>query len=143
MKEESHKIERGYEYQRMIRMADTDASGMIYFASVQTIALEAFEDFLQKRGMSLRTIFQNKVCFLPIVHVEADYLAPVYVNDVLTIEMKLVKMGTSSFTLAYAMSHAARQLVAKVCITHVSTHTTEPVAQAIPKELRLLLQTLM
>jgi YbgC/YbaW family acyl-CoA thioester hydrolase len=121
-------------------MRDTDASGVIYFASVQEIALEAFEDFLHKNGYCLDSILQGDFLF-PIVHTEADYLSPIKVGDELSVHMKISHIGNSSFVIKCDLfSLKADLTVATVSITHVTMCKESKVSIPIPEELVLLFE---
>lgn len=41
----------------------------------------------------------------PIVHLEADYVAPLRFADPIAVEIAEVKLGTSSFTIGYRIVH--------------------------------------
>ena len=101
-------------YQRLIRMRDTDATGALFFGAAFDIAVEAFEEWLHLQGTSLK----ESSCLLPIVHAEADYLRPIYLGDQLSIQLKVEKVGTTSFTIAYTFIKDQR--VGEVKITHVA-----------------------
>jgi 1,4-dihydroxy-2-naphthoyl-CoA hydrolase len=122
-------------------MADTDASGVIYFASVQKIALEAFEDFLLSSGFELAKMMLSGPLLMPIVHVEADYLAPVYVGEMLRVEMKLAKTGVTSFVIKYNIFSSEHDLVvATLAITHVVIAKDSKKSVPIPQELLSMLE---
>ena len=128
-------------YDRTVRMADTDASGVIYFASVQKIALEAFEDFLLSSGFELAKMMLSGPLLMPIVHVEADYLAPVYVGEMLRVEMKLAKTGVTSFVIKYNIFSSEHDLVvATLAITHVVIAKDSKKSVPIPQELLSMLE---
>lgn len=130
-----------YHYDRTIRMADTDASGVIYFANMQKIAVETFEDFLLSAGIELASLMLAGPLLVPIVHVEADYLAPVYIGEQLRVEMKLSKIGVTSFTLKYNIFSSEHDLVvATLTMTHVVTARESKKSVPIPQELLSILE---
>lgn len=130
-----------YFYDRRVRMADTDASGVIYFANMQTIALEAFEDFLLSSGFELATMLLSGPLLMPIVHVEADYLAPVYIGEQLRVEMKLLKTGVTSFSLKYNIFSSEHDLVVStLTMTHVVIAKESKKSVPIPQELSNILE---
>jgi 1,4-dihydroxy-2-naphthoyl-CoA hydrolase len=130
-----------YHYDRTVRMADTDASGVIYFAAVQKIALETFEDFLLSSGYELAKMMLSGPLLMPIVHVEADYLAPVHVGELLRVEMKLAKTGVTSFVLKYNIFSSEHDLVvATLAITHVVITKDSKKSVPIPQELLSILE---
>lgn len=125
-------------------MADTDASGVIYFTNAQMIAIEAFEDFLHKSGYCLDSLLREGPFLFPIVHSEADYLSAMRVGDELNIQMKISHIGTSSFTTKYTITALRTDLVvATISIIHVvmckETKRTIPLS----KDLLALFEKLM
>ena len=80
-------------YQVQVQMADTDATGGIYFTSLLRMANEAFENWLIKQKIDLSEVL------LPIAHAEADYKRPLKLWDQMDVRLRCVKVGTSSFTL--------------------------------------------
>lgn len=133
-----------YEYKRIVRMADSDISGWIYFANVQMIALEAFEDFLHKSGYCLDMIIREGDYLFPIVHTEADYLSAIRVGDELNVQMKVSHIGSSSFSFKYSIfSLRTDMAVATVGITHVFMDKETETSAPVPPEIISLLQTQM
>jgi YbgC/YbaW family acyl-CoA thioester hydrolase len=119
---------------KTVRMSDTDATGQIYFINLQKMAVEVFEEFLCSSGCSLAKIMTEEAFLFPIVRVEADYLAPVQICDVLEIERSLSRIGTASFTMQYSFyKDLSRLLVARVIITHVMIDKTTRQSLTIPK----------
>jgi len=132
-----------YEYCRVIHVEDTDASGVIFFTNIQKIALEAFEEWLFSKGVSLDHIFRQASFLLPIVHAEANYLSLVSVGDRLCARMTVYRIGSSSFTVSSQMINQQGVLVATVSIVHVVMDKKTNKSCPIPEEIRSLLQTLM
>ncbi len=99
-----------WEYERLVRMRDTDATGALFFGAAFEIAVEAFEEWLYVRGIRL----EKETFALPIVHAEATYLAPVKLGDLLQIQLKVKKMGITSFTTEASFKQGC------VTITHVA-----------------------
>jgi 1,4-dihydroxy-2-naphthoyl-CoA hydrolase len=132
-----------FTYATSIRLKDTDATGVIYFAQMPTIALAAFEEAILKAGISLREILQNKDFLLPVVHMEADYLAPLEVGDLIDVHLKVAHVGETSFTLSYQIIAAKKQVEAgRVSIVHVVLSKQTKKSMPIPHELGKFLQEL-
>lgn len=130
-----------YEYKRVVRMADTDATGVIYFANVQKIAVEAFEDFLHKNGYSLDEMIREGDFLVPIVHTEADYLSAMRVGDELNVQMSIAHIGNSSFSVKCNIFSLRTDLVvATVAVTHVVMCKITKVSIPIPEELVILFE---
>jgi 1,4-dihydroxy-2-naphthoyl-CoA hydrolase len=125
-------------YHTQIRLKDTDATGVLYFSEQFRMALEAFEEFLKERGFSLSQLLSSPY-LMPIVHAEADYLAPLTVGDELQISLSVVKLGTSSVTTE-CFFRARNVVVGKVQIVHVVIEKETRTAVAIPDFLRKVLE---
>ena len=132
-----------FQYRRIVKMADTDASGVIYFASVQSIALEAFEEFLSRYGFQLDEEILRGDHLFPIVHSEADYLSSVTVGNELNVEMFVDKIGNSSFTLRYEIFSLKTDMVAAtVTMTHVVMSKKTKKSMSVPKPLCQLFENI-
>ncbi len=109
---------------RVIKMADTDATGGIYFARLQAYALEAFEAYLAEKGWS----FETSPILLPIVHASCDYFAYLKHGEELTLELAPPKIGNTSLTCLTTITRNGEK-VAEVKIVHVgiSKETSEKV----------------
>jgi 1,4-dihydroxy-2-naphthoyl-CoA hydrolase len=125
-------------YRRVIRVQDTDATGVLYFANLLQIALEAFEDFLHNSKFSLHSMIEAKDFLLPIVHVEADFFAPIFVADLLDVQLSLKAKGNSSFTLASEFFKKGEK-VGRAEIVHVCCSQETKKAIPPPPELQRLL----
>jgi 1,4-dihydroxy-2-naphthoyl-CoA hydrolase len=130
-----------YMYCTQVRLKDTDATGVLYFSEQFRMALEAFEEFLKDRGFSLKQLLESSY-LMPIVHAEADYLAPLIVGDELEISLKVAKLGTSSVTLEFSLHDPDRKLdVGKVQIVHVVIDKEKRTPVPIPDFLRTILES--
>lgn len=128
-------------YRTHVRLKDTDATGVLYFAEQFRMALEAFEEFLKERGFSLRELLGSPY-LMPVVHAEGDYLAPVMVGDKLEISLKVVKLGISSITLQSTFHDPERKIdVGRVEIVHVVVDREKRTSVPIPDFLRTLLES--
>jgi len=106
-----------FRYKRVIRVRDTDATGALYFTNQLQIGLEAFEEFLLQKGFSLGEMVSQGDYLLPIVHAEANFMAPLLIGD--SVELTLVfKWGTTSFTHSSEI-FKGRKRVGTVSIVHV------------------------
>ncbi|MEM8727656.1 MAG: thioesterase family protein [Chlamydiota bacterium] len=108
-----------YRYKRAVRVRDTDATGVLYFAEQLQIGLEAFEDFLDFQRFSIGEMIEKNDYLLPIRHVEGDFFAPVYVGDILEVSLRFSKIGITSFTHASEFFKQGVK-VGTVEITHVA-----------------------
>ena len=128
-------------YSRTIRLVDTDAAGVIYFASLLSICHEAYEDRLIQSGINLKTFFRDTDTALPIVHGEIDFFQPLFCGDRITIQVIPTKINDHSFEISYQIFLAqspdkkiAQGKTKHVCINPLSRQKISlpaPIRQAI------------
>jgi 1,4-dihydroxy-2-naphthoyl-CoA hydrolase len=125
-----------FKYQTAIRLRDTDATGVIYFAEQFRIALEAFEAFLKDRSFSLAKLLSTDY-LMPVVHAEGDYFSELRVGDEIEVSLSFGKIGTSSFAVDYELFRGSnKQLAGKVRIVHAFIKKGESLSAPIPDEFR-------
>lgn len=121
-------------YLRVIRMEDTDMTGVIFFARLHAIALEAIEDHLAKIGLKVSTII-NQGFLLPIVHSEASFFSPIFHDDLLTIHVVVSTIKNKSMTFeALFLKDDKNVAVAK--LTHVLCDKESKKGILIPEEFK-------
>jgi YbgC/YbaW family acyl-CoA thioester hydrolase len=129
-----------FTHTRSIFLKETDATGVIYFTSLFHYALEAFEVLLAKKESSLSQIFA-KGYLMPIVHAEADYKAPLRVGDLITVDLSLGHVGTTSFSIESKIVHLSTGKEAgRVKIVHAFIKQGEEKASQIPADILDLLK---
>ncbi len=129
-----------FTYKTQIRLHDTDAAGLLFFANQFKILHDAYEHVLEKMGFSFQQMLTKRSYFLPIVHAESDYKKPLYVGDKITVSVVVGHIGTSSFSFTYQIHNTQKHLVGSGKTVHVTidkkTHTKIP----LPKECRKALE---
>lgn len=73
-----------------VAFADTDASGIVYFANFFRYAQDAEVEALAAHGFSRMDLRY------PRVHAEADFLAPLYFRDEIRTEAALLSIGSTA-----------------------------------------------
>jgi len=84
---------------------DTDAGGVVYHANYLGYFERGRTEFLRKRGLSVAALAEQG-CIFPVVHLELDYLAPAFLDDLLRVETEVLDVGKTSFTLAQQVIRA-------------------------------------
>ncbi len=128
-----------FKHQVTVRLHDTDAAGVLYFAHQFRIAHEAYEAFMAAAGFGLGDLLRAGATALPIVHAEADYRAPLRVGDELTVSLSVKRLGRTSFTLDYSLTRAGR-VVGRVTTAHVAIDGRTGRAKALPVRLRRMMR---
>ncbi len=131
-----------FTHSTLISLRDTDATGVLYFTEQFRIALEAFESYLKTSGLSIGKLIETTDFLLPIVHAEGDYLSPLQAGDEVDINLKVLKIGTSSFTLHYTLTSSDKKKVGEATIVHVTISRESKKSIPIPEPLLGLLKKL-
>lgn len=119
-----------------VRMHDTDMAGILYFARQFRFAHDALEDFVESEGLSFDQVFHKEEYVFVIVHVEADYLAPLKVGEKLEVHLYIENIGTSSFTVCYNIYKPHRVLAGRAKTVHVTLDAKKRTKIPIPTELK-------
>lgn len=127
-------------YQRTIRLQDTDAAGVVYFANLLSICHEAYEASLAAAGIDLRAFFSGQLA-IPIVHAEIDYFQPLFCGETYQIAViptalnSLLEQPTDKFKLQYDLRQA-EQLVSRASTVHLCIDVPSRSRQPLPPEIQ-------
>lgn len=125
-------------YRRRIQFRDTDAAGIAHFSTFFLFMEEAEHEFLRARGLSVLMHDEAGAISWPRVSVKCDYSSPVKFEDVLEIDVSLVRVGDKSVTYGFTFICEDRA-VARGEITAVCCRVGEgvtPRSIPIPPEIR-------
>jgi YbgC/YbaW family acyl-CoA thioester hydrolase len=100
-----------------ISLADTDAAGVLFFGRLLEFAQRAFEHHCAGCGFPI-TRFLSEGVLAPVVHVEADYRAPLRLGDAIAIETGVEAVGDTSFRMAYVFRRSDGTLAAEALVVH-------------------------
>ncbi len=129
-----------FTYKTQIRLHDTDAAGILFFAHQFEIVHDAYEQLLEKLGFSFPTMLTKRSYFLPIVHAESDYKSPLFVGDRITIRITLGNIGETSFSFAYTIHNQKNVLVGTARTVHVTIDKKKRTKIKLPAEIRTSLE---
>jgi 1,4-dihydroxy-2-naphthoyl-CoA hydrolase len=90
-----------FSYDYTVQFRDTDAAGVVYFASILSICHVAYEASLVAAGIELKSFVNNPEFAVPIAHVSADFFKPLYCGDRLKIELTPTRIDEYKFEIAY------------------------------------------
>lgn len=90
-----------YSGQIRVRFGDIDQAGIVYYPRFFNYFHMVYEDYLRERVIPLHAILKERKIGFPIVHLEADFRAPLRYGDVCPVELELLKLGGSSLTYRY------------------------------------------
>lgn len=111
-------------YYRTIHFSDTDAAGVVYFATLLSICHEAYEHSLQVAGIDLKTFFTSSAIAIPIVHADIDFYQPLFCGDRIQINLTPIQLNETEFEINYQIFNEKNleRLIAKATTKHVSIH---------------------
>src|ERR1700744_6301170 len=91
-------------HSRTVRLADTDAAGVVFFARTYMLCHEAYEESLARAGIDLKQLLGGADLIVPIAKSQADYLRPLYCGDKLAISVTPSVLTPSSFAIDFVIT---------------------------------------
>ncbi|MEN8221671.1 MAG: thioesterase family protein [Acidobacteriota bacterium] len=130
-----------FRYETTIRLYDTDAAGILFFANQFRFVEEAYEAFLEDNGIQIKEFLNKSDFIVPIVHADSDFLSPLGPGDKIIIEIKLIKMGKTSFTLGHKILKNEDTLCGKGSTVHVCVSSGDFTRITIPDKIKKILES--
>jgi 1,4-dihydroxy-2-naphthoyl-CoA hydrolase len=125
-----------FSYERTIRLADTDAAGVVYFARTLSLCHEAYEEALAAAGVNLAELLGGEV-IVPIGKSEAEYLRPLRPCDKVRITVARERLTDHSFALRFEVIRLGmpEKVAARVRTEHVCTSPAKRARVPLPAKL--------
>ncbi|WP_394830843.1 acyl-CoA thioesterase [Pendulispora rubella] len=129
-------------FERPVRFADVDATGVVFFPTFFAYCSEALEQLLLLviRDGYAEVVLQRKIG-LPTVRIAGDFTSPLRFGDTARIAIQTEHIGTRSFTLRYSVTRASDGLpVAELrgTVATIDLLSTRPIH--IPEDIRSVLE---
>lgn len=131
-----------YSYKTKIKLHETDAAGLLFFSNQFKIIHDAYEALLENIGFAFGDLIKNKDFFLPIVHAEADYKMPLFVGDVIEIQVRTINVGNTSFIFDYTLLNHNNEIVGTAKTVHVTIDKISGKKISLPTDMRLKIEAL-
>jgi acyl-CoA thioester hydrolase/1,4-dihydroxy-2-naphthoyl-CoA hydrolase len=122
-----------------IHFRDADPAGILFFGQVYGLAHDVFEEFLVANGIPWEEWFKGTQWACPIRHSEADYQAPFYPGQAHPVEVKVLKIGQSSFTMHYTFKNQAGKVCAQVQLVHTFVNLSTFQKMNVPEKYQRIL----
>jgi 1,4-dihydroxy-2-naphthoyl-CoA hydrolase len=90
-----------FSYEYTVQFRDTDAAGVVYFASILSICHIAYEAALIRSGIDLKSFVSDPDFGVPIYHVSADFFKPLFCGDRITIDLIPCQIDNYRFEIKY------------------------------------------
>lgn len=125
-------------YRYRVRLADTDAAGVVYFASLMNICHIAYEETLVTRGIHLQQWVKEGTIAIPILHGEIDCLRPIYWGDLVLIALTPQFLSETELVITYELTAEAEieKVLAKGETKHVCINPQTRQRFPFPKQFR-------
>jgi 1,4-dihydroxy-2-naphthoyl-CoA hydrolase len=91
-----------YVHRFLLGMASVDRAGVLFYPELLRHAHDAYEAFMARIGMPLAGILAAREVALPVVHAEADYLAPMRHGEAIEARLGVTRLGRASFDVECA-----------------------------------------
>ncbi|HVL15101.1 MAG TPA: thioesterase family protein [Gemmata sp.] len=111
---------------RRVEFGDTDMAGIMHFANFFRYMEAAETEFLRSLGLTVSWREGGMKLGFPRVSARCDYQKPAYFEDVLTIAVKVEKLGRKSVTYRYDFTNQRGEPVAVGHVTAVLCQTNSP-----------------
>ncbi len=109
---------KSFQCESKLRFHQADPSGWMFFGAAFELMHDCYEDFVVSMGFEWPKWFNNSEWAVPIRATEAEYNNVIRPGEVLQIDVSVLKVGETSFTLAFDF----RQKEKSACVVK-STHT--------------------
>jgi len=123
---------------RTVRFGDTDAAGVVHFHQLLSWCHEAYEESLERFGIAAAEVFprpgHTPAVALPIVHCQADFLAPLACGDPLAIKLAPRRIDPGCFELAYTLHSGGRE-AARALSRHLAINSSSRARCPLPEPL--------
>jgi acyl-CoA thioester hydrolase len=128
-----------FRFQTRIRFIDTDASGRIHYTAMFRYVESAEIELLRTVGI---TFDPRRFYEFPRVHVECDFMRTITHDELIEIEISLIKIGRSSVHFQFCTFKSAA-LVAKGTVVTACVDRGTQRAIAIPDDVRAKLSSIL
>jgi 4-hydroxybenzoyl-CoA thioesterase len=125
-----------------IRFDDVDGAGIVYYPRFLHLCHAAFEDFFDDVApFGYPQLIRDRRLGFPTVHIDADFKAPLSYGDIAVVTLSVVRVGTSSMTMAYEVRRKRDSTLCFVAqITSVLIDLDTQRSQPITAEIRGVLE---
>lgn len=89
---------------------DTDAGGIVYHTNYLKFAERARKEWLRSLGFDQSKLMLEEQILLPVYHLEVKYLLPARLDDLLSVETRLLKLGKVSINLSQEIKCAQKTM---------------------------------
>jgi len=114
-------------FQLRVYYEDTDAGGIVYFANYQKFFERARTEWLRQLGINQQTYLEQNAGFV-VRKLETDYLASAKLDDLLTVNTKIIQLKRASVVFDQEIINQQGLLLcaSKVVVAYVDLTKSKP-----------------
>jgi 4-hydroxybenzoyl-CoA thioesterase len=130
-----------YRTEVLVRFADCDPAGMVFYPRYMEMFNNLVEDWCQHGlDLSFAELHAHRGWGLPTVHLEADFVAPSFLGEILNATITLRNLGTRSIGLGIQFDgpDGALRVRGRVVLVLMDLRTKQ--ALALPPDIRARIQ---
>lgn len=126
-----------------VRMYDTDAAGILYFADQFRFTHDAFETFFGCSGCSIPVMVAESPIITPAVHASTDFIKALKAGMHIEVSVQVERLGTTSIALVYNIAGDGGLLYGRARIVYVFVCRKTFTKCPIPFDVRTKLEDFM
>ncbi|MCL2505457.1 MAG: tol-pal system-associated acyl-CoA thioesterase [Alphaproteobacteria bacterium] len=115
---------------------DTDAEGVVYYANYLKFAERGRVEFLRSLGIDLQQVFREHDLYMVVRRVEADYLAPARLDELVTVTSEVTECKNSSFIMTQTI-HKDGKTLCSLAVTCVAVGAAHGKPVRLPNQIKL------
>jgi 4-hydroxybenzoyl-CoA thioesterase/acyl-CoA thioester hydrolase len=121
-----------YQFQRRVEFRDTDAAGIAHFSMFFVYMEQAEHELLRQLGLSVFLRDDEGPLSFPRVSARCDYQLPARFEDVLDIEVAIVRLGSKSVTYEFNFGQQGRPIASGQTTTVCCRFAADGTPRSIP-----------
>jgi acyl-CoA thioester hydrolase len=82
---------------------DTDAGGIVFYANYLKFAERGRTEYLRDIGFENKSLMDKQGVIFVVRRIEADYLTPAYLDDMLRMETSVIELKNASFKMKQSL----------------------------------------
>lgn len=128
-------------FKKRIHFFDADAAGVLFHGTYFNVCHSVFESYIASQN-KYHEYFSSSDFGFPIIHTEATYSAPLFPGEEVEINLSLIEIKNSSFSLLYKIKKQNGDIAAEIKIVIVSIEKKKWQKIALPPFVREMLNQL-
>lgn len=114
---------------------DTDAGGIVYYANYLKFCERGRTELLRDAALENTSIAERHGVLFVVRHLEADYFAPAFLDDEITVKTTVEDIRGASFVMEQSVFRRD-ELLFKMCVTLVCVDTNNKKPVRVPDDMR-------